>query len=392
MGMDNLKENWQQGKSVLRRVGGILLILVVLIVLFIFSGNFYYILERVEPEEVGVQFSAGRIKNVVGPGLYSDFGLFVELEKVSTQAIPFKVTDPELITKDKQRIGLVVSGDIFRPGLEKRDILRRLWPQYRGIYLQDDLTVARVEDLAKQSMKVCVGERTFDDAIIGQARDDLRNCIDDQLNLLVDQFGLNIANLVVPNVVISEDVQAALDAIVRSRLETEKAAQDELKAQAEAAAEQARQEGEIRVEQSRIQEQTRQQTQLAELERERLAAQQAVIEAERANELALLETERAKIDATKANELLAAQRDLEINEALAEAAVAKAQAETAVQKALAELYAQNPQYVTWLIAQANASALTETDKLIFTPDGATPTIVLPGPGIQPTVDTAPAPE
>jgi hypothetical protein len=363
-----------------------------LIVLFIFSGNFYYILERVEPEEIGVQFSAGRIKNVVGPGLYSDFGLFVELEKVSTQAIPFKVTDPELITKDKQRIGLVVSGDIFRPGLEKRDILRRLWPQYRGIYLQDDLTVARVEDLAKQSMKVCVGERTFDDAIIGQARDDLRNCIDDQLNLLVDKFGLNIANLVVPDVVISEDVQAALDAIVRSRLETEKAAQDELKAQAEAAAEQARQEGEIRVEQSRIQEQTRQQTQLAELERERLAAQQDVIEAERANELALLETERAKIDATKANDLLAAQRDLEINEALAEAAVAKAQAETAVQKALAELYAQNPQYVTWLIAQANASALTETDKLIFTPDGATPTIVLPGPGIQPTVDTAPAPE
>jgi len=390
--MDDLKRNLRQGKPLFRRVGSIVLAIILLIILFIFSGNFYYVLERVQPEEIGVQFSAGRIKDVVGPGLYSDFGLFVELEKVSTQAIPFKVTDPELITRDKQRIGLVVSGDIFRPGLEKRDILRRLWPQYRGIYLQDDLTVARVEDLAKQSMKVCVGDRTFDDAIIGQARDDLRTCIDDELDLLVDQFGLNVANLVVPDVVISEDVQAALDAIVRSRLETEKAAQDQLKAQAEAAAEQARQEGEIRVEQSRIQEQTRQQTLLAELERERLAAQQAVIEAERANDLALLETERAKIAATKANDLLAAQRDLEINEALAEAAVAKAQAETAVEKALAELYAQNPQYVTWLIAQANASALTETDKLIFTSDGTTPTIVLPGPGIQPTVDTTPVPQ
>ena len=392
MGMNDLKRNLEQGRSTLRKVGAVLLVLIVLVVLLVFAGNFFYVLERVQPEEVGVQFSAGRIKSVVGPGLYSDFGLFVELEKVSTQAIPFKVTDPELITRDKQRIGLVVSGDIFRPGLEKRDILRRLWPQYRGIYLQDDLTVARVEDLAKQSMKVCVGERTFDDAIIGQARDDLRNCIDNQLDQLVDQFGLNVANLVVPEVVISEDVQAALDAIVRSRLETEKAAQDELKAQAEAAAEQARQEGEIRVEQSRIQEQTRQQTLLAELERQRLAAQQAVIEAERANDLALLETERVKIEATKANELLAAQRDLEINEALAEAAVAKAEAETAVEKALAELYAQNPQYVSWLIAQANAGALTETDKLIFTPDGTTPTIVLPGPGIQPTVDTAPAPQ
>ena len=223
MGMNDLKRNLKQGRSALRKVGAVLLVLIVLVVLLVFAGNFFYVLERVQPEEVGVQFSAGRIKSVVGPGLYSDFGLFVELEKVSTQAIPFKVTDPELITRDKQRIGLVVSGDIFRPGLEKRDILRRLWPQYRGIYLQDDLTVARVEDLAKQSMKVCVGERTFDDAIIGQARDDLRNCIDNQLDQLVDQFGLNVANLVVPEVVISEDVQAALDAIVRSRLETEKA-------------------------------------------------------------------------------------------------------------------------------------------------------------------------
>ena len=44
----------------------------------------------------------------------------------------------------------------------------------------------------------------------------------------------------VPEVVLSAEVQTALDAIVQSRLETEKAAQDELKARAEAAAEQAR--------------------------------------------------------------------------------------------------------------------------------------------------------
>ncbi len=366
-----------------------ILIIVAAVVVFSFAGNFFYVMERISPEEVGVQFRAGRIHQVVGPGLYSDFGLFVEIERVSTQAIPFKVTDPELITSDKQRIGVTVSGDIFRPGMAKRDILRRLWPQYRGMYLQNDLVVARVEDLAKQSMKVCVGERTFDQSIIGQARDDLRECIDTELDDLVTQFGINVDNLVVPEVVISEAVQAALDAIVQSRLETEKAAQDKLKAQAEAASEQARQEGEIRVEQSRIQEQTRQQTLLAELEKDRLAAQQAVIEAERANDLARLETERQKLEVSKANELLAAERDLEINEAAAEAAVAQAQVETAVEKALAELYAQNPEYVQWLVAQVNASALNETDKVIFTPQGVVPSIVMPGPGIQPTVDTTP---
>jgi hypothetical protein len=41
--------------------------------------------------------------------------------------------------------------------------------------------------------------------------------------------------------------------------------------------------------------------------------------------------------------------------------------------------------VQLLIAQANASALNATDKLIFTPEGTVPTLVLPGPGIVPTL-------
>ena len=106
-----------------------------------------------------------------------------------------------------------------------------------------------------------------------------------------------------------------------------------------------------------------------------------------ANELAQLDKTRAVIDATKANELLAAERDLEINEALAEAAIAKAQGDIAQQTALAELYEDNPEYVQLLIVQANANALNETDKIIFTVDGMTPTLVLPGPGIVPTAET-----
>jgi hypothetical protein len=367
----------------------VVVVVVALLVMITVGRNFVYVLTRVEQQEVGVQFRGGRIQNVVGPGVYSDFGLFVSLQKVSSQAIPFDVSDPEIITKDKQRIGLVVSGDIFRPGVAETDKLRQLWAQYRGIYLDDVLAKARVSDLTKQSMKVCVGDRTFDQNIIGTARDDLRACIDDQLNELAARFGVRVENVVVPEVVLSPEVQVALDAIVQSRLLTEKAVQDQLKAAAEAAAEQARQEGEIRVEQSRIQEQTRQQTALAQLEQERLQAQMTVIEAERANDLARLETARAVIESTKANELLAAERDLEINRALATAAVAKAEADLAFDLALAELYAANPDYLQLQIVQANASALSATDKLIFTPEGTVPTLVLPGPGIVPTVETTP---
>jgi regulator of protease activity HflC (stomatin/prohibitin superfamily) len=355
--------------------------IVILVVIFILGilafslvSQFSYFFVRVDQNEVGVQFRSGKIYDIVGPGVYSDFGLYVELKKVSSLGVPFSVRDEEIITADKQRIGLVVSGDAFRPTLARKDMLFTNWAQYSIIYLDDELLKTRVNDLTRQAMKVCVGERPFDDAIIGTARDELRSCVDDNLSKLADNYGLEIQNVTIPEVVLSPEVQAALDAIVQSRLSTEKAAQDKLKAEAEAAAEQAKQEGEIRVAQARIQEETRQQTTLAQLEQEKLLAQKAVIEAQ------------------KANDLLSAQQDLAINKALAAAAAEKAKVELATQTALAELYAKYPQYLTLQIALANASALKQTDKIIFTLEGMTPTLVLPGPGIVPTVETTPIPE
>jgi hypothetical protein len=366
------------------------IVFVVLLFLLSFTSNFFYFFERVSASEVGVQFVSGRIKDVVGPGVYSDMGLFVDMERVSIQSVGFSVSDAELITRDKQRIGLVVTGDIFRPGVESKDLIIQLWGEYSQLFLSDEAARVRIEDRARQAMKVCVGDRAFDDNVIGTGRDELRNCIDDELNELAANYGLRVDNVVVPEVILSPEVQARLDEIVQSRLQTEKAAQDKLKADAEAAAEQARQEGEIRVQQSRIQEESRQQAILAALEEEKILAQRAVIEAERANELARVEAQKAIIEAEKQNELLAAQRDLEIESARALAAAERAKAEVALQAALAELYAQNPGFLQLQVVQANAAALNETDKIIFTPEGTVPTLVLPGPGIVPTVDTTQA--
>ncbi len=361
-----------------RKLTNVLILAAVVLAVILIMGGFlsltikpYYFFERIEQQEVGVRFRQGRIYEVVGPGLYSDIGFYVEIKRVSSTAVSFTVQDDEIITKDKQRIGLVVSGDIFRPNLAHADVLRDLWAQYSAIYLSDEVARTRVEGLARQAMKVCVGERTFDDNVIGSARDVLRECIDEELSGLAANYGLQIENVVVPNIILSPEVQQVLDQITKSRLDTEKAAQDKLKAEAEALAEQARQRGEVAVAQSRIQEETKQQTLLAQLEQEKLAAQKAVIEAQ------------------KANELLAAQRDLEINQALAKAAIEKAKADLALEIAKAELLSKNPGYLQLQIAQMNADALNETDKIIFTPEGSMPTIILPGPGIVPTVNTTP---
>jgi hypothetical protein len=351
------------------------IVVLLAIALAVLSSHFY-ILARVDPQEVGVRFRGGRIHEVVGPGVYSDFALFADLKRVSSEAVSFSVTDPEVVTLDRQRIGLVVSGDVFRPNVSQADILRRLWPEYRGLYLSDDALRNRVTDLALQAMKSCVGDRTFNNNVIGSARDELRVCIDEELDKLASNLGLTVQNVAVPNVILSEEVQASLDAITQSRLDTELATQDAIKAKEQATANQAREEGEVRVALARQQEEVRQKTFLAELEKERLEAQRSVIQAE------------------KANDLLTAQKDLEINQVQAEAAQAAARAELASELILADVYAASPAYAYLQAVLANASALTEADKIIFTQEGTSPTIVVPGAGIVPTVDTTPevAPE
>lgn len=58
-----------------------------------------------------------------------------------------------------------------------------------------------------------------------------------------------------------------------------------------------------------------------------MLAQKAVIEAQKANELAQVEAQNAIIEAQKTNDLLAAQKDLEINQAIFAAAAEKAKAD-----------------------------------------------------------------
>ena len=354
-------------KTILILVGVVIGVIIILAI----AGQHFYFLVRVDQQEVGVRFRGGKIYQVVGPGVYSDVALYAKLEKVSSEGVPFSVDDPEVITLDRQRVGLVVSGDAFRPNFGQADKLRELWPTYRELYLSDEALLERIKNLTLQAMKSCVGDRTFNDNVIGSALDELRVCIDTELSELADSYGLDVRNVAVPNVILSAEVQASLDAITKSRLDTELAQQDAIKAKEQAAADQAREEGAIRVELARQQEEVRQKTILAQLEEERLKAQRAVIEAE------------------KSNDLLAAQKDLEINKALADAAAEAARAALAEELALAELYSENPEYVYLQVVLANASALKATDKIIFTPEGTTPTIVLPGPGIMPVVETTP---
>lgn len=322
--------------------------------------SFWYF-EVINNDEVGIAIEAGQIQGVKQPGIAYDFGLFVDLVKVKTSAVALTVDDPELITSDKQRIGLEVTADIFRP--RETDIVISNYARYRGIYTDDTALQQRMTAFTLQAMKVCVGDKKFDEAVIGSGRDALRSCIDDEMSALAEPLGLEVRNVAVPQVTISPEVQSALDAIVQSRLATEKAKQDVEKAKQESLAQQAVEEGRIRVEQSKLQEEARQQVTLQQLKQQQLEAELAVIEQEKIN----------------------ADAQLALTQAQQKVADEKALVDLAKEIALAKLYAENPIYVTLQIALANAQAIKETDKLIFTPDGVFPNLIFNN-GALPTFD------
>ena len=90
------------------------------------------------------------------------------------------------------------------------------------------------------------------------------------------------------------------------------------------------------------------------------------------------------IEAQKANDLIAAQRELEIATARNQAAAEQALADLAPELAKATMYQSNPAYTSYLETQALASAYSKMDKMIIPANvdpylflGGNPTVTIP---------------
>lgn len=357
----------------------------VIILLFILHSIFGYWLEGVGSKEVGIQMHAGQPIRVVGPGNYSDLTPFASLQRIDASELPFTVSDPEVLTKDSQRIGVTAQGTVRRPGYDRSDILLQNWSRFSTFYTDNNAllgvapsadgknpgTPGLMQNLGNQATKVCVGDLNFADAVIGSARDALRECIDKELNTLAAGYSLSVNNIVVPNVVLSPTVQQSLDAITKARFDQQVADQQKITASAQADNALAVAAGAIRVEQGKVQEQAKQDAITADLNQKTLAAQRAVIEQQ------------------KANDLYAAQQDLAIQSATAAAAAEKAKAAQSDQMAIAQIFQQNPVYANQKAIEAQSAAWGKTDKVIV-PAGTNPNIILNDGGTQQTVVQTPA--
>lgn len=359
-------------------------IVALVIVFFVLHSILGYWLEGVGSKEVGIQMHAGQPIRVVGPGNYTDMTPFASLQRIDASELPFTVTDPEVLTKDSQRIGVTAQGTVRRPGFDKSDVLLANWARFSTFYTENKALVGEppsadgknpgaiglMQNLGNQATKVCVGDLNFADAVIGSARDALRECIDKELNTLAAGYSLSVNNIVVPNVVLSKTVQDSLDAITKARFDQQVADQQAQTARAQGDQQLAVAAAGIRVEQGKVQEQAKQDAVTADLNQRTLAAQRAVIEQQ------------------KSNDLYSAQQDLEIQRAAAAAAVQKATATLASEGVLASIYQNNAAYANQKAIESQSAAWKATDKVIV-PAGTNPTIVMSDGGTTQPVVQAP---
>lgn len=372
------------------------IVLVALIVLVV--GSFalaswgYFV--TVGENEGAVITNRGRIEKIVGAGFYWSLNPLKAATKWDHSALHFEVTDPEVLTKSAeedegeiasvgQAIGIVIAGDVFRPGPEDVVFIKEKWRDYRPLFLSDEAIIGDpklmkdssaprgageglIQQLAKQAAKECVGERTFDNAVVGTARGELRQCIQDTLGALAKGYGLKVGNITVPDVILDEQQQEIVAQLGQAKFMANRAEQQEQQAIAEAERDAAKERGKIQVEQARVQEKARQDKVTAQLRKQ------------------ALEAEKEAIEAQKANEKLRAERDLEIVKIKREVAKQEAMAELALELAQAEMYGANPKYVELLVSKAWAEAWNQVDKVIV-PQGVNPTMILGG-GAMPTFD------
>lgn len=342
-------------------------IVVLILIMFSVMG---FVGHQVKPNEIGYIIHKGKLVEVVGPGMYTKWGLFWDIVDVRTEGIKGCAFDPEVLTSDQQRIGIEVCATVHRPGMSTSfETHQKVFSTYKTLLTSDEALVGKkdgegklvleglMQELAKQGMKSCVGDRTFDEAAVGASRDELRLCLDERTSALGEEYSIEFKNLTVPNIVIHPSVQQKLDLITQEKFETDLQHQQALRIAAEAQAELARQTGEIKVEQGRNQEEQRQRAITAELEKQAIESEAVVIQAE------------------KNNEILEAELKLTLEEKNLEIQRLRALALLADEAALAQLYQDHPEYVNYLIQIAFAESWGDTDK-VFLSEGQTPEMII----------------
>jgi hypothetical protein len=298
-----------------------------LVLSLLLSGCYFN--ESVSENQVGIRLSGGQIVDIVGAGVHTDLGWFASLEQVSRNPLDFTVEDAQVLTRNRQAVGIKLNVKIARPTQPER--VTDLWRNFNNLAVDDAAIPIVMDGPTRQAIKANVAQFTLDDLIVD--RNGLRDAISAELDARADQYRLDVLSVDVADVVIDQKYT------------------DEL-----------------------------QNRQLIEQQRVTAESQRRLIEQQTGNERFKVEqdalTQKAEAEKNKAIALVQAQQRLE---------VARVDAESRRQSADAENY-----YISKRAAVITPEYVAQTEAERW--DGRLPQTVFGGSGPIPVLDLAEPPD
>lgn len=245
---------------------------------FLLSGCYYN--SQVESSEVGLVLPDGvKISEIKGAGRYTSFGYYAELKRIDVSAKTLEWSDPDLVTRDLQPIGLKLQITYARD--RDPNMIQLMWNQYRLQATDDDALIAMVLGRVPQVAKEITARFTLNE-LIGTSGNDQggRSLVAKQLSDLLapqlSEFGVALLDIGVTNIdpgeayikLLQEKANVALQKDIAEQRTAQLGEQlNQEKAQTQIALEIARRENDVVAAQNQVYQQSPQAFELERLNR-----------------------------------------------------------------------------------------------------------------------------
>lgn len=208
--------------------------LFVLIMLLVGILPSCYCKRTIDEHEIGLHMSDGiSVDRTLGPGRYTDnTNWYARLLEIDTSAKSAEWTDPDVATKDKQQIGVLVN-ITYRRGPSGEAVLG-MYQTYRSEATNDDALWIQVSSRIARILKDVTSRYSLDQ-LIGVSDDDtsraqIGNVFHEELQTELDEVGVTVVDVGISNIAPSEQYRHLLEQKAAAQAAVEIAQQNRLKA------------------------------------------------------------------------------------------------------------------------------------------------------------------
>lgn len=194
-------------------------------VIFAFALSGCYRNQEITESEVGLAMNDGiTISSVKYTGRYTDGSYWASMTEIDTSAKTLQWADPDLITSDKQIIGVDV-GVTYRRTRDAAAVVK-LFSDY-PTEAQDDVALAsQVNNRMARTIKNLTGDYTLDELLgtaVGSDKDrtTAQNDAYDALKIELAEFGVELIDLGINNINPSESYRTSLDIKAKAIVDVE---------------------------------------------------------------------------------------------------------------------------------------------------------------------------